>query len=655
MEEFDFFEQEDKSNNSSLIDPKLVLIKVSRAWSVLLVTVLISVLATFIFHRYTSEKFRLTATLLIPEENTGSAAGLAELLSVSTTNNFLNELEFLRSERIIKQAIRNLQFNTEYFSKGRVKTIEEYKSLPYYVVVTEGRKLLEDKMFKISFSQNNAFKLTLDSDENHEDSRSYLPYEDISLLEGKLRIEFTRTANLEGEINYFQFRSEEGLLEEWENKLSVTYLKAFTSIASLTLTHTQPQKAADFLNEIMLAYMDSELDQKNSAIQKRIAYIDKEMKALDDTLRLYGGQLDRFKLTNRVTDFDQMGNNLINRINDLEVEKSLNHRAISSLIENLKYLQDTSLIDQVFNPVSLEGETELQRFVNRLQQLLVERNELLLTLEPFNDLVVNNNLEITQLTKLLQNSLTLKIDELKSKNQTIMTELSSLDSEFRQYPQSKREYGDIQRIFDMYDGMFQFWRQRKAEAGILKASNEANSRIVDEANPNVAPFFPNRPMNYAIGAGLGLVIPILFLVIRELLNDKIEFRKQVEAITNIPIIGMIGHNKYEGNLAVLEHPKSIMSESFRSIRSNLSFFGKGNTIKTILITSNASGEGKSFCSLNTASMMAISGKKTVLVGLDLRKPKLFQTLDCPMISVFQITWPVLYLKIKSFNIRLMRI
>ena len=76
-------------------------------------------------------------------------------------------------------------------------------------------------MFKISFSQNNAFKLTLDSDENHEDSRSYLPYEDISLLEGKLRIEFTRTANLEGEINYFQFRSEEGLLEEWENKLRI--------------------------------------------------------------------------------------------------------------------------------------------------------------------------------------------------------------------------------------------------------------------------------------------------------------------------------------------------------------------------------------------------------------------------------------------------
>lgn len=268
MEDFDFFEQENKGSNNPPIDPKLVLIKLSRAWPMLVLSVLIGLLITFIFHRYTSEKFRLAATLLIPEENTGSAAGLAELLSVSTTNNFLNELEVLRSERIIKEAINNLDFDTEYFSKGRIKTIEEYKSLPYYVVVTEGREVLEDKMFKISFFQNNTFQLTLDSDENHEDSRTYLPYEDISLVGGKLRVEFTRTANLEGEINYFQFRSEEGLLEEWEKKLEVTYLKAFTSIASLTLTHNQPHKAADFINEVMLVYMNSELEQKKLSCSK---------------------------------------------------------------------------------------------------------------------------------------------------------------------------------------------------------------------------------------------------------------------------------------------------------------------------------------------------------------------------------------------------
>ena len=199
-----------------------------------------------------------------------------------------------------------------------------------------------------------------------------------------------------------------------------------------------------------------------------------------------------------------------------------------------------------------------------------------------------------------------------------------LNDDFKKFPVSKRAYNDIARIYEMYYNMFIFFRQKRAEAGILKASNEANSRIVDKASAQVAPIFPKKPVNYAISGILGFALPLIVILLKELLYDKVEFRKQVEKLTSLPIIGMIGHNRYASNLVVLEHPKSAMAESFRALRSNLTFFKRGgDDIKTILITSSVSVEGKSFCSLNLASVLALSGRKTVLVGLDLRKPRLF--------------------------------
>ena len=167
--------------------------------------------------------------------------------------------------------------------------------------------------------------------------------------------------------------------------------------------------------------------------------------------------------------------------------------------------------------------------------------------------------------------------------------------------------------------------QRRAEAQIIKASNTADNEILDEANEQRAVrVAPRNMMNYLIALIIGLLIPSIFLFLKDYFNVKIRERKDVEKLTDFPIIGQIGQTKSKSPLVVIEKPKSPISESFRSVRTNLDFITQGKEQSTILVTGDMQSVGKTFNSINIASIYAMYGKKTVLLGFDLRKPKLFQ-------------------------------
>jgi tyrosine-protein kinase Etk/Wzc len=164
--------------------------------------------------------------------------------------------------------------------------------------------------------------------------------------------------------------------------------------------------------------------------------------------------------------------------------------------------------------------------------------------------------------------------------------------------------------------------QKRAEAGIAKASNLPDSRIIDEARV-ASLIYPKPSRNYTMALVIGFLIPIGLLFAKEYLNDTITSREELERLTKIPILGVVMHNRKPTNLVISSNPKSAVSETFRSLRSNLQYIASDLDRKVILITSGISGEGKTFCAINLASVLALSGKKTLLVGVDLRKPRIF--------------------------------
>lgn len=612
----------DQERKEPAIDPKLLWIKVRRNWPFFLMSIAGSLLLAFAYHRYTSEQYRLTSTLLIPETNSSIDPSVFQLFSINNSSNFLNELEILKSDRITRLALNSLDFQVEYYSAGRIKSVEQYKRCPFEIVLLDDDPPFE-KPFTIQFYEGNAYQI-YPKGQQPDSLQTFSPYRNVKTNGMSIRLEFNRTADLKGKSYQFVIRSKADLLKEWVSRLEVSPTRESTSVASLSVTYTHAAKGADFLNAVMNAYMSEELDRKNKSAQRTIRYVNEQMSALSDTLNIYSRQLDEVRIENRVTAIDNIGNNLMAQISKLEAEKQVNELAIRMLKENLNLLNDQDNLDKVAIPVSPALEADLEKYISRLQDRIAERTEKseILSRQTYSMKALDN--EISSLTELLKTTISLKISKLEVENQTITKELEVLNDDFKTFPESKRAYNDIARIYEMYYNMFIFFRQKRAEAGILKASNEANSRIVDRASAQVEPVFPRKSVNYAVSGIIGFALPLIVILLKELLYDKVEFRKQVEKLTSLPIIGMIGHSLYASKLVVLEHPKSAMAESFRVLRSNLTFFKRGgDDIKTILITSGESVEGKSFCSLNLASVLALSGRKTVLMGLDLRKPRLF--------------------------------
>src|SRR5690606_35603089 len=199
--------------------------------------------------------------------------------------------------------------------------------------------------------------------------------------------------------------------------------------------------------------------------------------------------------------------------------------------------------------------------------------------------------------------------------------LRSFDRQFSNLPEAESDYSSIFREFKLRENLYTYLLEKRAEAGIAKASNVSDNSIVDYAKKGKL-IFLKTSRNYAYAFGLGFFIPFGFLLFYHYLNNRIMDQIQLKSILKIPLLGTIGYSDKGTNLLVAEHPRALASESFRSIRSGLFYIASEKKCKNILVTSSIAGEGKTFISINIASAMALSGKKTCIVGIDLRKPKL---------------------------------
>ncbi|MDB2556110.1 polysaccharide biosynthesis tyrosine autokinase, partial [Flavobacteriaceae bacterium] len=192
-----------------------------------------------------------------------------------------------------------------------------------------------------------------------------------------------------------------------------------------------------------------------------------------------------------------------------------------------------------------------------------------------------------------------------------------------------------QKEYEFSEFYYSYFKQKKYEANAAIEASVSDVKVIDTAiDLGQKPIYPNPTFNYLVGIMLGIVLPLFYIIIRELLDNKIRTIDEIEKQYNIPILGAIGRNKGINNLVVFDRPKSIVAESFRALRSNMQFLFKNSTdnsvkkrAKTLLLTSSVSGEGKTMISINMATVFALSGKKTVLIGMDLRKPKIFDDFE----------------------------
>ncbi|MBQ1582701.1 MAG: polysaccharide biosynthesis tyrosine autokinase, partial [Prevotella sp.] len=400
-----------------------------------------------------------------------------------------------------------------------------------------------------------------------------------------------------------------------------------SSVVSIVMNGSNPAKIVEFTNMLMNEYVNRGLEKKNMVSENTIRFIDEELTGIQESLGSAESELKEFRTQNDLMNLDMQATQIYNNLQALERERA----EMTVNVKIYKRLQDY-IKEQIDDPENLAAPSTMGIADPLLNQLV--RDLVTLSQTKATQLLTQTE-QHPQIVKLNEQIVTTKKTLLETINNLVINADMSLDeinkriakavSETKVLPEKQQQLINYQRNFNFNDETYKYLMQRRAEAQILKASNTPDNEVLDVARlERTVRIAPRTSMNYLIALILGLLIPAVYLFLKDFFNVSISDRKDVEKLTSYPIVGQVAQTSSKDPLVVVNSPKSPIAESFRSIRTNVEFITQGKNQSTILVTGDMQSIGKTFNAINVASIYALYGKKTVLLGFDLRKPKLFK-------------------------------
>lgn len=603
---------------------KRILSRAIEYWYWIVASLLLGVTIAYLVNRYTTRIYPVTASIIIREsQEKTDAQFLFNNSLVSGYRNFYNEPYIIRSYPIIQSVIVSLGFEISIQKEGNFLTTEQYQLLPLRLI-SVGE--ISPKVISLEVTDDKHFRCGGDT----ETEQLYL-FGDTVKCAGNRFVVFA-TGSLKdvlGERYLIRFSDPQQVAASYISRLQVTWAQQNSSVVNLDISGPIPRKEIDFLNRLISFYQNYDLEKKNQTAKRSLDFIDNQLDEIGKRLRLYENELETFKKQNFITDLSSEAVHLYTELKAINEQ----HAAISYAENYYQYLD--SYLARADDPVQIILPTGLgindpviNELASRLVSLQTELNTLPQPKTSSNPMVITR---AAQLRKGIQEVRAQLSESIKNQRQSDRIKVNGLNAQANRIerdllsiPGAQRELISIQRNYTLNENLYLFLQQKRAEAGISQAATTSDIVVVNPPRLAGGASTPKVRQNYVIYPMAGVLLPFLIIVLMEILNTKIQSKEDIEQITQIPFIGGIGHNSLPTNLVVVEKPKSAMAESFRALRSNLNYFTGGQDQKVFMVTSSISGEGKTFTTINLATVLALSGKRTIIMGADLRRPKIFE-------------------------------
>lgn len=614
-------------NNTGLqIDPRIFLSYLWKYWYIIFVGLALGGSYSYYHIRYTPATYQANSRMLLKDEYSswGQEYFLPGMELVSVRNRLINEIGILKSFPVMEKVAKELRWEVSYFKIGNIKTTEMYPESLFEVKKVSGSR--PSSTVLIHFLNANKFKVGL-SQEELDKSKVYAVGDTFNINGSLISVPFA-DSRIEPEENYsFRFNSIDGLARNFQASLNIDVENKESSILILTEKNLTYQKSIDFLNCLMKTYINWGVEQNNKIASNTIDFVDNQLKIIADSLVITEFKLEQFQrksFQERI--FLNEENSNISEVIKLEGEltqRNVQRNYYATLIENLSNKDFSSFpssaifgFQDPYMDLQIEKLMGLLKKVEESDYNLREDNTLLAKYKMDVEKQRNTLLEISKSNK---KQVEFLIDSLKNV-------IDEEEAKVRKIPQGQREYFNLKRENKLLSDLYTYLLNKRSEASIAKASNVPKAQVLDFASKyRVSYVGPNKSNAYVFGLIGGVGIPILIILIFYLANNTIVNPVDLKRVTNIPILGSISLKKgLDNNIVVNSNLKSIISESFRSIRTNINFMVEGKEKVKILVTSSISGEGKTFTSINLSAIYAASGKKTLLLGADMRKPKIFK-------------------------------
>ena len=604
-------------------DLKKLLNKVLSRWYWFVLSVVIAFAVSWVINRYAVPMYSATASLIVNEEKKSTAELLVNVLDrYSPRKNIDNEIAIIKSYSMAAKTLKKLDFEVSYYAVGRVRETLMYPRSPFRIIPDSIEKY--GSRIEIAFLPDNKCQITIDEIASNPFSvgeKYKSPIGEFTVM----RTEGISESELLGKKFFFVIHSFNSLVNQYRSKVTITPNDKRGSVLTLVSSGESAQKEVDYLNTLMDVYIRNGLDEKNQTSINAIQFIEQQLGYVADSLRRTEDVLQSFRMNNKLLNLSQEGNSIFNRLSTLKSEK----HEIEKQLNYYKYLQDYMTGDdnlgQVVAP-SIIGIAD--PLLNSLVTDLVELSAKKTLLSHSSNIEMTPagktlNVQINSVLKSLRENVKQLIVTVNLSMKDVDERISQVERELVKLPLTERHLLNIQSEYDLNNETFTLLRKKSMDAAISKASNVADNKVLDYAMAqNSIKISPKKSRNTMIALALGILIPLALIFIIDFFNQTINDLQEIKTLTSVPVVGMIGHNEKDSEVPVAENPASPLSESFRALRTNLHYILRDKSNKIINVTSTVSGEGKTFISTNLAAIIAHSGKKVLLMGLDLRKPKI---------------------------------
>lgn len=643
-------------------DYKELFYKLYRHKRWFIVSVIVLLITAFIYNKVTKNTYKNQTTLLLQEDknkNFMTGENIMQGFGLFAPNqNIENEIGILESFTLINDAIVELNleasiYKEEYLLGDNLKinllktSTEIYKDSPIRISIN--KSTLQPINLPIHFRIIDNKKIQIEAYGIDVPMYSYIE-DDVIFIADSLRINgiykldeeikgenFNFTIHLKTkdiaswkeENTFFVLNNLNLLTLEYQSLLDAVNTSKTSSLVIISLKGDNKYKIADFLNTLSNAYLDRNLEKKNRIAVNTVKFIDSQISEVSDSLSIAENKLQSFRTTNQVMDLSFQGQKSFEKMSELESQRAL--LVVQQKYYNYikDYFNRNSDMSDLIAPSSMGVQDPiLNQLITDLIALNSERRNLLNRGNTKNLFLNNIEIQITNLKKTIQENINNNAATTMIALQDIDNRVARINSQMSKLPSTERQLFGIERKFKLNDAIYTFLLQKRSEAQIARASNAPDYEVIDPArHVTTSIIYPKRTLNYVIAIAGGLLIPFIIIMLIDFLNMKINSKKELEGLTDFTIIGHVFHNDSKNKIVITESSNSPISESFRSIRTNLQFYARGKEKQVILLTSSYSGEGKSFIAQNLASVFALFGKRTLLIGFDMRRPKIYQDLN----------------------------
>ena len=573
----------------------------------------------YLFVRYTKNLYESSSELKLDVKEEATEFGIKTAIEDQNLNLISGEIEIIQSRLFLSRVLDSANLEVSYYSIGRVLNEELYQSIPFFVTYGANAKSLYNIPIYVDEEGAGSFTLTVGNEGEEVSGKYNTP---LTVRGVTLKIDKNNNFSKGDEVGYFFIiNSRDLLLDYLLTNLTAEPLNFNANTIRISFKGHNPYKAQDILSKIDTLYLQYSNEQKNLANKQKIDWVSNELVTIENRMEDYENYFENFTLQNKSNNLDDDLKKTVASINRIDSQRYLLTKRVNEMDGLLMSLKNENFLISFSQrqslPLAMARDLEtLEQYYLELEKLKLSHSEITFAYrQKQKDVDVLKEKTIGQLTELRDTA----IKNLEDAN----NRKRSLEAEFANIPDKSTQFSKNLRFYKLYEQFYLSLMQSKSQFEIAQAGSIQDFKILSPATFPTFPISPNKMMIAGIGFVLSVILNLFFIGILYLLNNRISGLTEIEKITNVPVLGVVPSTRYptDVGLHVLDHPKSMVSESIKTLRTNLDFFKVNSTKKIIAVSSTVSGEGKSFIAMNLGAVMAVSNKRVILLDLDMRKPK----------------------------------